>query len=114
MLVRVTGFCFIICGRILFFFGKITEGVEVQVPKGWWLLGKDYNRMIQTTVEAAMDLSGIGLDDGEEVNLIATNSMPRTTYATLRIDSTIPPSATLKEIINISKSELRELSSYMD
>jgi len=93
---------------------KLPRGVEVQVPKGWWLLGKDYNRMIQTSVEAAMDLSGIGLDGGEEVNLIAANSMPRTTYAALRIDSTIPPSATPKEIINISKSELRELSSYME
>ncbi len=93
---------------------KLPRGVEVQVPKGWWLLGKDYNRIIQTSVEAAMDLSGIGLDDGEEVNLIAANSMPRTTYAALRIDSTIPPSATPKEIINIRKSELRELSSYME
>jgi hypothetical protein len=93
---------------------KLPRGVEVQVPKGWWLLGKDYNRIIQTSVEAAMDLSGIGLSDGEEVNLIAANSMPRITYAALRIDSTIPPSATPKEIINISKSELRELSSYME
>lgn len=92
---------------------KLPRGVEVQIPKGWWLLGKDYNRIIQTSVEATMDLSGIGLDDGEEVNLIAANSMPRTTYASLRIDSTIPPSATPKEILNISKSELRELSSYM-
>jgi hypothetical protein len=93
---------------------KLPRGVEVQVPKGWWLLGKDYNRIIQTSVEAAMDLSGIGLRDGEEVNLIAANSMPRITYAALRIDSTIPPSATPKEIINISKSELRELSSYVE
>ena len=93
---------------------KLPRGVEVQVPKGWWLLGKDYNRLIQTSVEAAMDLSGIGLDDGEEVNLIAANSMPRTTYAALRIDSTIPPSANPEEIINMSKSELREISSYIE
>ena len=93
---------------------KLPRGVEVQIPKGWWLLGKDYNRLIQTSVEAALDLSGIGLDDGEEVNLIAANSLPRTTYAALRIDSTIPPSATPQEIINLSKSELREISSYME
>ena len=93
---------------------KLPRGVEVQVPKGWWLLGKDYDRLIQTSVEAAMDLSGIGLDDGEEVNLIAANSMPRSTYAALRIDSTIPPSVTPKEIINISKSELREISLYIE
>ena len=91
---------------------KLPRGVEVQVPKGWWLLGKDYIRIIQTSVEAAMDLSGIGLDDSEEVNLIAANSMPRTTYAALRIDSTIPPSATPQEIQAITKTELRELSTY--
>lgn len=89
---------------------KLPKGVEVQIPKGWWLVGKDYNRIIQTSVEAAMDLSGIGFDDREEVNLIAANSMPRTTYAALRIDSTIPPSATPREIQNITKTELKELS----
>lgn len=92
---------------------KLPRGVEVEVPKGWWIIGKDYNRVIKTSAEAALDLSGIGLDDGEEVNLIAANSTPRTTYAALRIDSTTPPSATPKEIANISKSELKEISSYL-
>lgn len=92
---------------------KLPRGVEVQIPKGWWLLGEDYNRMIQTSVEAAMDLSGIGLPDGNEVNLIAANSMPRSTYAALRIDSTIPPSATPTEIQNLTKIEMQEFSSYM-
>ena len=96
-----------------YFSVKLPRGVEVQVPKGWWLLGKDHNRMIQTSVEAIMDLSGIGLDEGEEINLIAANSMPRSTYATLRVDSTIPPSATPREILNMSKSELIELASYL-
>jgi len=93
---------------------KLPRGVEVQVPKGWWLLGKDYNRLIQTSVEAVMDLSGFDLDEGEEINLITANSMPRTTYASLRIDSIIPPLATPKEIINISKSELKGFYSDME
>jgi hypothetical protein len=69
---------------------NLPRGVQLQIPKGWWLLGDDYNRMIQTTVEAALDLSGIGLQDGQETNLLAANSMPRSTYAAVRVDSTIP------------------------
>jgi hypothetical protein len=58
---------------------KLPRGVQLQIPKGWWLMGKDHNRLIHTSVEAALDLSGIGLPDGQETNLIAANSMPRTT-----------------------------------
>ncbi len=68
---------------------KLPRGIQLQVPKGWWLLGKDLKRSIETSVEAVMDLSGIGVSDGHDTNLIAANSMPRTTYAAVRVDSTI-------------------------
>lgn len=67
---------------------KLPRGIELQIPKGWWLLGADYNRAMQTSAEAAMDLSGIGLPEGNETNLIAANSTPRSTYAAVRVDST--------------------------
>lgn len=70
---------------------KLPRGIELQIPKGWWLLGADLNRAIETSAEAALDLSGIGLLEGDETNLIAANSMPRSTYAAVRVDSTVPP-----------------------
>ena len=71
---------------------KLPSGVEVEVPKGWWLLGNDLLRVIATSVEAAMDLSGVALSDGKKkINLIAANSMPRSIFAGLRIDSIMPP-----------------------
>lgn len=88
---------------------KLPRGVQLQIPKGWWLLGKDHKRLIQTTVEAAMDLSGIGLPDGQSTNLIAANSMPRTTYAAVRVDSTIPPSVSPREIGAATVAELKDL-----
>lgn len=92
---------------------KLPRGIELQVPKGWWLLGADHNRAIQTSVEAAMDLSGIGLPEGNESNLIAANSMPRTTYAAVRVDSTIPPSVALSEFASITATDVRELQTEM-
>lgn len=92
---------------------KLPRGIELQIPKGWWLLGADDNRVIQTSVEAAMDLSGIGLPDGLETNLIAANSMPRSTYASVRVDSTIPPSVTPPEFSSITPAEFRELQTEM-
>lgn len=88
---------------------KLPRGIELQIPKGWWLLGADHNRLIQTSVEAAMDLSGIGLPDGKETNLIAANSMPRSTYAAVRVNSIIPPSVASSEFASITASDVREL-----
>lgn len=92
---------------------KLPRGIELQIPKGWWLLGADHNRVIQTSVEAAMDLSGIGLPSGQETNLIAANSMPRSTYAAIRVDSTIPPSVTLSEFASITTADVLELEAEM-
>ena len=69
--------------------------------------------MIQTTVEAMMDLSGLGLPDEQETNLIAANSMPRSTYASVRVDSTIPPSVSPAEFASITPAEVRDLQSEM-
>jgi len=88
---------------------KLPRGIELQIPKGWWLLSADHNRVIQTSVEAAMDLSGIGLPDGQETNLIAANSMPRSTYAAVRVDSTIPSSVAPSEFASFTAADVREL-----
>jgi hypothetical protein len=92
---------------------KLPRGIELQIPKGWWLLGVDHNRVIQTSAEAAMDLSGIGLPDGQETNLIAANSMPRSTYAAVRVDSTIPPSVAPSEFASITAADIGEMQTEM-
>jgi hypothetical protein len=92
---------------------KLPRGIELQIPKGWWFLGADHNRAIQASVEAAMDLSGISLPDGQETNLIAANSMPRSTYAAVRVDSTIPPSVAPSEFASIAAADIRELQTDM-
>jgi hypothetical protein len=92
---------------------KLPRGIELQIPKGWWLLGADLNRVLQTLAEAAMDLSSIALPEGNEINLIAANSMPRSTYAAVRVDSTIPPSVVPSEFPSITAADVRELQSIM-
>jgi len=92
---------------------KLPRGIELLIPKGWWLLSADHNRLIQTSVEAAMDLSGIGVPDGEETNLIAANSMPRSTYAAVRVDSTIPPFVAPSEFASITAADIFELQTVV-
>jgi hypothetical protein len=66
---------------------NLPRGIELQVPRGWWLLGPDYTRLIDTTVEAAMDVSAHKLVRRKENQLSCGNSMPTSTYAALHIDS---------------------------
>lgn len=85
---------------------KLPRGVELQLPKSWWLLSKEHNILLETSVEAAMDLSGIDVAEGVEVNLIAANSMPRSTYAAVRVDSTTPANVSPLEISNLTVADL--------
>ena len=72
---------------------KLPRGVELEMPKGWRLLGSEHQQVIATAVEAASDLSGIPLTENKST-LIAANSMPATTYAAIRINSVAPASMT--------------------
>jgi len=92
---------------------KLPRGVELQLPKGWWLLTAQHNQLIDMSAEAAMDLSGIRAAEGTEVNLIAANSMPRTTYAAVRVDSTTPVSGSPSEISNLTSADIRAVQAEM-
>jgi len=92
---------------------KLPRGVHLQIPKGWWLLGKDYNQLLQSTAEAVLDLSGIGLPDGQKTNLIAANSMPRTTYAAVRVDSNIPAFLSPREIQTATAADLKDIGNEL-
>lgn len=87
---------------------KLPRGIDVQLPNTWWSLGKELKQMIEISVEAVFDLSDLELPEGKETNLISANSMPRTTYASIRIDSIIPPSFKNSEIISLTASNIRE------
>ena len=91
----------------------LPRGIELQLPKSWWLIGADYKELIDTSVEAAMDLSGLALPDGQETNLIAANSMPRSTYAAVRIDSIIPVSVPPSMFSSFTAADVREFEAEM-
>jgi len=88
---------------------KLPRGIELHLPRGWYLIGPDLNRLIEMSSEAALDLSGIGMAEGQRTNLIAANSMPTSTYAAVRVDSTIPPSASPSELATATTAEIAEL-----
>lgn len=92
---------------------KLPRGIQLQIPKGWWLLGSDENRLIEKSVEAVLDLSGEGTPDGQNTNLIAANSMPKSTYASVRVNSRIPPSVTPSEFSSVTSKVLQELQAEM-
>lgn len=92
---------------------KLPRGIEILLPKGWWFLGADHNHLLDISAEAALDLSGIGQPEGTDVNLIAANSMPKTTYAAVRVNSTTPVSNSPSEITNLTSTEFQSLQSEM-
>ena len=60
-----------------------------------------------------MDLSGIGLPDGQVTNLIVANSMPISTFAGVAVLSTIPPSVAPSELSSITSAEVQQFQNGM-
>ena len=92
---------------------RLPRGVELQLPKGWWLLGSEHLGLIATAVEANMDLSGLELPERQKTTLIAANSLPKSSYAAIRINSTTPPSMTRAELAAITAADIAEMTSEM-
>jgi len=92
---------------------KLPRGVTMELPNGWWLLGDELNRAIDTAAESALDLSGIELPPREEVVLIAANSMPRSTYAAVRVTSATPPSFSDAELASLTQDDMPLLQAEM-
>lgn len=92
---------------------NLPRGVSLDVPKGWWVLDDEFTQMLHTSTEAVLDLSGMPLNEGTEVDLLRANSMPRSTYASVAVTSTVPPSGQPDELRAIRSDELSELARYL-
>jgi hypothetical protein len=92
---------------------KLDRGVFLELPKSWWLIGKDFNDVLQTSAHAMLDLSGIEKSKDMESVLIAANSMPKTTYASVRVTFSTPPIGTPSEVRMMTKDDLDEMEKGM-
>jgi len=89
---------------------ELPYGVSLDLPKSWWLIGPDFNAVIETSAEAALDLSGYEVS-GNDVNILAANSMPRSTYAAVRITVITPPVLSPAEVVSLSRAEVSAVGS---
>jgi len=93
----------------LFIKVKLPHSFTIDLPSNWWAIGKDLDQVLATTVQACLDLSGFEVGKGEDVNLIAANAMPRSMYASVRIDVSYPATIAPSELTHLSAAEVSEL-----
>lgn len=91
----------------------LPRGVSLDLPRGWRILDAAENEVIQAGAEAALNLSGQPIDWSNEALLIAANSMPRTTYAALRLKAVMPPLAHPNEVRTLTVADVEYLGREM-
>lgn len=94
----------------------LPRGVSIVLPKGWRYLDETMNRLIETSLEAVIDVSGIDIGearDDDEAVLVAANSTPASTYAAVRVTSVRPPTISLTEAKEVTNRDLAALKSEM-
>jgi len=90
--------------------------VQIDVPRGWWVLDEEINRLIATSVEAMMDISGLDFDAENSTVLFAANSMPLWSYASMRVElGSEPVTATeMAEMWSLSDADLGTVRNEME
>ncbi|MGV3661798.1 MAG: hypothetical protein ACO1TE_16550 [Prosthecobacter sp.] len=91
---------------------KLAHGVTVDLPKSWWLPDKDMNEAVETAGQAAAENSGIEIMPDKHGCLVWAQSMPRTTYASIRLTRVTPPLGTPDEIAALTAAELKEMGDH--
>ena len=94
-----------------FFMLNLPKGVTIDAPRYWWALDEQHNNVIATSRDAALDLSGLDITHTGNV-LFAAASMPRTTYASLRVSYDGSQPVTSDELFwlrSLSDTDLRSL-----
>lgn len=72
---------------------KLAGGVSLDLPRAWRVLGAQEMNIIETSTEAALDLTAQAQGSfGDRRTLLAANSMPLSTYAAIRINA-VPAAA---------------------
>ena len=88
---------------------KFPTGISMDVPRSWQVIGKDLNKVIETSSQATLDLSGIDLPKRDDVNLFAANCVPATMYASVRLNVRRPALAKPDFIRALTKEQLVEM-----
>lgn len=63
---------------------RLPHAISVDAPRHWRVLNDEANKLIATSRDAALDLSGLGIRYTGNV-LFAANSLPASTYASMRV-----------------------------
>lgn len=96
-----------------FVVASLPRGVRIEVPRDWGLLSEEQLRLIGTSVEASLDLTGLSSDSDGEVNLLTANTMSRSTYAAVRVDSLAPPTVSPDVLSALSDADIKGLQPQM-
>lgn len=94
---------------------RLAKGVQIDAPRGWWIIDEEINRLIETSREALLDIAGLDSDPNDAL-LFAANSMPRSTYASMRVEFN-PEPVTAEEMAEFraaGKAELQEVQDMME
>lgn len=88
----------------------LAKGIQIDAPRSWWALDEEMNRLIATSAEAVIDLSGLGPVPSGTL-LFAANSTPLSTYASMRVEIGSEPVAPA-EIIALRDADEADLQDF--
>ena len=92
---------------------ELAYGISLDVPAHWTVLSQDARKNLAAFGEAMMGNAGVEGPRGHKEALLAVNSAPTPTGATIRVSVTTPPDFTQAELTAMTSADLRDLRGGM-
>ena len=92
---------------------QLAHGIEIDVPKAWEAHTEQENGLITLAGQSAVRQSGIDIERESDEALLSYHSLPRTTYATVRVKRITPASVAPADLQAASDAEVAALGAEM-
>ena len=89
---------------------RLPYGLSVDVPQSWRVLGDEENQLIELSASAVLDLTGLTPEGDGDITLFAANSMPRSTYASIRVELLDAMDLSEAEAANLQPEDLADMN----
>lgn len=91
----------------------LPNGISIDIPRVWGVIGPDFQQHFNTAVEAMLDLSNIKIpSDLQSQNLLIARTVSPDVYASVNV-SVYNPDLSSEKVSSMNKSEIRNYESSL-
>ena len=88
---------------------ELPRGIGIALPTNWFVFSEEQKQLVSLSVESTKNILNYAEEDDERISLIMASSSTKNTYASVQVESYIPPSESPPYIIALNDFDLKAI-----